>query len=256
MVCEIQHLTTGYRAARRTHPVGHALDATLRGGTLTALLGTNGSGKSTLLRTMAGLQPPLSGTVLWDGRRVETLDLRTLARTVSVVLTARPDAAMMTVREVVATGRIPHAALFARLGQADRARVERAIALVGATPYADRSIARLSDGERQRAFIAKALAQDTDAILLDEPTAFLDYPSKVGTLQLLRRLAHDEGKAILLSTHDVELALRHADRLWLLSPDRIEDGTPADFTASGRLRAFFGQGNTPWGQGDEGTAQF
>lgn len=234
----IDSLHTGYG---RRHVIGHGLTASLPEGSLTALIGRNGVGKSTLLRTLAGLQPPAgSGTVSWQGTDLLRLPPRRLARLLSVVLTFRPDADTLTAAEVVSMGRIPHSRLFLPASPAADARiVHEAMALTATLPLASRPVRTLSDGERQRVFIAKALAQSTPLILLDEPTAFLDFPAKAATLRLLRRLAHGEGKTILLSTHDVELALRFADRLWLLAPDGIRQGTPRALADEGAIASFF-----------------
>lgn len=246
MLC-LNHLYTGY---------GHKiissnLCARLERGTLTALLGTNGAGKSTLLRTLAGFLPPLGDAaaadkaVSWQGRYIGALSARQLAQTLSVVLTFRPEADALTAEEVVKMGRIPyHSALYTytlhgKTARHDAETVRRAMELTRTTQFARRAISMLSDGERQRVFIAKALAQDTPAILLDEPTAFLDFPSKVDLMKLLRHLAHHEGKTILLSTHDVELALQFADNLWLLHTDGITAGPPDTLADTGTIDAFF-----------------
>lgn len=230
-----QSLRTGY--GKKT--VGTSLQGGLRGGSLTALLGSNGAGKSTLLRTLAGLQPALSGEVRWNGKEIKAYAPRELARTLSVVLTFRPEAEALTAGEVVEMGRIPYGNAWGGSHEADAEQVDRAMALTGTEAFRHRPVSTLSDGERQRVFIAKALAQDTPAILLDEPTAFLDFPSKVGLLRLLVRLSHEERKAVLFSTHDVELALHFADRLWLLNPDAVVAGTPAALAEDGTLQSFF-----------------
>ncbi len=209
----IQDLAVGYRH----HTVASGLSAHLEGGTLTALVGPNGMGKSTLLRTLAGVQPPLAGTVtlVADDKRqsLARLTRAELSRWISVVLTDRVEAANLTVEEVVGFGRMPYTGFFGRLGDEDRHLVTEALRLTGLTPLAQRMVDTLSDGERQKMMIAKALAQQTPVVLLDEPTAFLDYPSKVEMMRLLGTLAHDMGKVIVLSTHDLNLAVRLADRL-------------------------------------------
>lgn len=235
-------LTTGYRTGRTARVVSAGLSATLPCAGVTALIGVNGAGKSTLLRTLAGLQRPLAGTALWQGRRLADCPPGLLARTVAVVLTARPDCLALTAREVAAMGRMPYTGLGGRLSAADRAVVDEALELAGATPLAGRSLGTLSDGERQRVMIAKALAQQTPAILLDEPTAFLDFPAKVQTLRLLARLARRQGKAVLYSTHDLELAFRLTERLWVLSPDGLAEGTPAALAADGTIGRLFSAG--------------
>lgn len=175
-------LTTGYRHTI----ISRNLNATLPQGTLTALLGTNGAGKSTLLRTMARFQPPLAGSISWQGTDTAQLSARQLARTMSVVLTFKPEAEALTAAEVVEMGRIPYTTMLSGTSEADRQAVEQAMQLTHTTPFARRPISTLSDGERQRVFIAKALAQNTPVILLDEPTAFLDFPAKIATMRLLK----------------------------------------------------------------------
>lgn len=232
---EIEALAVGYH--RRA--VASGLNARLDRGTLCALLAANGTGKSTLLRTLCGLQPALGGTIRIDGRCLEDSPPTALARTVAVVL-ARPRAGgALTVGEVVALGRLPHTGPFRRPSDADRTAVSQALEAVGIAHLADRRVGTLSDGERQKAFIAKALAQEAPVLLLDEPTAFLDYPSKIALFRLLAHLAHDGCRAILVSTHDVETALHLSDRLWLLRPDGITCGTPRALAADGCIARFF-----------------
>lgn len=242
-------LTTGYRHAI----ISQHLNATLPQGTLTALLGTNGAGKSTLLRTMARFQPPLAGSISWQGTDTAQLSARQLARTMSVVLTFKPEAEALTAAEVVEMGRIPYTTMLSGTTETDRQAVEQAMQLTHTTPFAHRPISTLSDGERQRVFIAKALAQNTPVILLDEPTAFLDFPAKIATMRLLKKLAHDAQKTILLSTHDVELALHMADNLWLLNQQTLTSGSPQLLAANGCIGRFF---NTEGVQFDAATMRF
>lgn len=235
----LAHLDTGYGRGRRAVAVCRDLCATLHPGTLTLLLGSNGAGKSTLLRTLCGLQPPLGGEVLWQGRDVRHITPRQLARTVGVVLTARPDTGSLTAADVVRLGRMPYSSLLGATTAADHEAVSEALRLTRTEAFAHRQLQSLSDGERQRVLLAKALAQQTPAILLDEATAFLDFPSKVATLRLLRHLAHTAGRALLLSTHDVELALPFADHLWLLGGGTLLHGTPQQLAADGSMARFF-----------------
>ncbi len=232
---QLSNLQTGYKG--RT--VGRGLNASLPQGSLTALLGINGVGKSTLLRTIAGFIPPLSGRVTINGTSVVDYSPRQLARTLGVVLTHRPPDSHITADEVVGAGRLPYARFLGLNDNNDREVVRRAMQLTGTEDFCGRPLRSLSDGEQQRVFIAKALAQQTPVILLDEPTAFLDFPTKAATLRLLSRLAHNEGRTLLFSTHDVELALHFADRLWLLQPDGIVDGTPKALAAEGFVGQFF-----------------
>ncbi len=216
-------LTTGYCHGSRQSIVGRGLEGSLPRGTLTVLLGTNGAGKSTLLRTLAGLQPPLAGDIFWEGNSLASLTPEERAKCLSIVLTVRPETGNLTVREVVALGRLPHRQGLwgSRNAAADAEAVERAMRLTTTSAWSERPVSRLSDGERQRVFIAKALAQETPLILLDEPTAFLDYPSRVQFFNLLKRLTNEMGKTVLLSSHDVELAATHADRILLLSKESL-----------------------------------
>ena len=208
MEIRLHDVSTGY--GRRV--VASGLNACLHQGDMVCLLGANGAGKSTLLRTIGGFQPALAGEVSIDGKPTDRLGASRLNRLLSVVLTERIDVAGLTVRDLVGMGRAPYTGFWGTLQDDDRRIVDESMRLAGVAELADRQVQSLSDGERQKAVIAKALAQQTPAILLDEPTAFLDYPSKVGTLRLLSRLAHDMQKTVLLSTHDVEMALQRSRR--------------------------------------------
>ena len=210
MVIRLSHLSVGYSPSL---PVVSDINAVVRSGQLTCLTGENGIGKSTLLKTLTGFLPKLNGSLLLDGRDVGTFSQRELARQVSIVLTQKPDVQNLTVEEVIGLGRSPYTGFFGRFHDADRTVIADALAAVGIEPLRHRMIQTLSDGERQKVMIAKALAQQTPAILLDEPTAFLDFPSKAETFRLLQRMAHDRDKLILLSTHDLGLAVRFADCL-------------------------------------------
>lgn len=202
-------LTVGYRG----HRVVEDISLSLPCGRLVCLLGPNGAGKSTLLRTLCGFQPPIEGTVTISGSDITTMSAAEVARLVSVVLTDRPLTPSLTAREMVGMGRAPYTGFWGRLSDDDRRLVSEAMQTVGMAPLATRRMGQLSDGERQKVMIAKALAQHTPVIVLDEPTAFLDYPSKVAVMKTLARLAHDEGKTILMSTHDLELAAQLGDEL-------------------------------------------
>lgn len=236
----LYHITTGYRSRHATHVVASDINATLPQGQLTCLLGPNGAGKSTLLRTLAAFQPPLAGEILLEGRPLASYTTQELATRIGIVLTERPNIQGMTVAELVAMGRSPYTGFWGQLHDDDLAQVEEAIQLVGIENLRRRNVNTLSDGERQKVMIAKTLAQQTPIILLDEPTAFLDYPSKVEVLLLLRRLAHQMNKTIFLSTHDLELALQTADNLWLLAAgEPLLIGTPGELAESGALPRFF-----------------
>ena len=228
----LSNLTVGYQQARRTPTAVLAgLNAILCSGRLTCLVGANGIGKSTLLRTLAAFQPPIAGQMhYYSDEQAAPINLATLsqvrlARLVSVVLTAKPCVENLSVEQIVALGRSPYTNIWGTLRAEDHRMVEWAMDVVGITGLRHRLVQTLSDGERQKMMIAKALAQDTPVILLDEPTAFLDYKSKVEVLGLLARLAHETNKMVLLSTHDLEQAVHAADALWVVAKQQLGDGT-------------------------------
>lgn len=237
---ELKNLSTGYKLKSGEKIIARGLSASLSNGRLTCLLGPNGSGKSTLLRTLAAFQPALSGDVLIGGKGIAAYSPRQLARIVSIVLTDNSGIEGMTAYDVAAMGRSPYTDFWGRLRSADIEIIDRSIALVGVGHLAHRRMQTLSDGERQKVMIAKAIAQETPVIFLDEPTAYLDYPSKVQMMILLHRLSHTLGKTVLLSTHDIEHALIVADELWLLDRDKgLATGTPDSLSRDGRIGYYF-----------------
>ena len=237
---DIQNLTVGYSSKKYTRVVAENINSSIFGGELTCLLGANGIGKSTLLRTISSFQPKLSGLVYICGKELSEYSEKELSKLVSVVLTERFDIKNMSVRELIGLGRSPYTGFWGRLSEDDEKIVGDAIRLVRIETLSDRHVHTLSDGERQKVMIAKALAQETPIILLDEPTAFLDFPSKVEIMQLLHRLSRDTNKTIFLSTHDLELALQIADKIWLMDkPVGIRIGTPEDLSLDGSLSDFF-----------------
>lgn len=214
-------LSVGYTLSGGVpHRVLTDVDVHLQHGEVVAFLGANGVGKSTLLRTLGGVQPPLVGTILLSGSDLEWLSPKEIAKMVAFVYTDRPAAGGLTVEELTALGRHPYTGLLGLLSPDDRQIVARAMEAVGIAHKAKTMTSQLSDGERQKAMIARALAQDTPIIILDEPTAFLDVASRLEIMQLLSSLAHDHGKSVLLSTHDISATLSVADRLWLALPEQ------------------------------------
>ena len=239
----LRRLSIGYKTKQGVRTVANGIDAAVRRCELTCLLGENGVGKSTLLRTLSAFQPCLSGEVLINGRALGDYSDQELAKTIGVVLTEKPEVGLMTVYELVALGRSPYTGFWGRLDDADYAAIRQAITQVGIDALSSRQVATLSDGERQKVMIAKALAQETPIIFLDEPTAFLDYPSKVDVLLLLKRISRQAQKTIFLSTHDLELALQVADTVWLMTrTDGLLTGTPKELARQGLLGQFIEHG--------------
>lgn len=196
--------------------IADRLDLSLSRGDMTLLLGANGRGKSTLLRTLSGAQPALAGEVSIAGKSLADTTAADMARLISLVYTDRTHAGHLTAAELVALGRQPYTGFFGRLSADDRRIVDESLDTVGMLQFSRRYVSTLSDGERQKIMLARALAQQTPVILLDEPTSFLDIASRIETMQMLHDLAADHGKAILLSTHDIAEALPLATHAWLL----------------------------------------
>lgn len=235
-IIKLTSLRTGYK----TKVVSQEINASLNSGKLTCLLGPNGAGKSTLLRTLSAFQPPLQGNVEIMGKPLGSYSDKELSSLIGVVLTERIDIRNMSVYSLIGLGRSPYTGFWGRLTEKDDQIVYSSMEMVGILEFKDRMIETLSDGERQKVMIAKALAQETPIIFLDEPTAFLDYPSKVEIMQLLHKLSHTSGKTIFMSTHDLELALQISDTVWLLDQEHgLITGTPEDLTISGSLEEFF-----------------
>ncbi len=239
-IVQLDGLTTGYALKQGHKIVAKDITASLYSGELTCLLGPNGAGKSTLLRTLSAILPPVSGRIYLRGRSISDYSSREMSTLLGLVLTEKCSIRNMTVRELVGLGRSPYTGFWGNLSKEDEAVIERSLEQVGISFLRKRMIHTLSDGERQKVMIAKTLAQETPVIFLDEPTAFLDFPSKVEVMQLLRRLSREMGKTVFLSTHDLELALQIADKIWLLDGEKqVRIGTPEDLSLDGSLSTFF-----------------
>ena len=208
-------------------------------GELVCLLGQNGAGKSTLLRSLSSSQPCLSGDIYLNEKNLKEYTEAELSYKLGLVLTDKTSIGGFKVSQLVALGRYPYTGFWGRLTNKDKAIVQKAMTDVGIADKADVYIAQLSDGERQKVMIARALAQECPIVFLDEPTAFLDVASRIEIMNLLHTLAAEYNKSILLSTHDIELALLLADRLWLLSRDNgLECGATEDVVLSGLMDSF------------------
>lgn len=260
MSTQITQLTThdlaiGYNIPRQaTKVVAAGIEVELRVGELVALIGPNGAGKSTLLRTLAGLQRPLRGQVCLGGFDLHRLPADEVARRLAVVLTERIEAGNLSAYALVTLGRHPYTDWRGALTPNDEETVRWALTAVGAAHLAPRPLSELSDGERQKVMIARALAQEAPLLILDEPTAFLDLPRRVELMRLLGMLAYTTRRAILVSTHDLELALRIADRLWLLPADgRLTTGIPEELALNGALKQTFQNEGVEF---DSGTGTF
>lgn len=240
-VLRCQDLTIGYRRAGARHIVASGVNTEIEAGILVGLVGPNGAGKSTLLRTIAGLQPVLAGRVELLGMELSKVPRTRLARELAVVLTDAVDPGRLRVDEVVGLGRHPYTGWSGALGPEDRRIVAEALAAVDISSLAAHMMWELSDGQRQRVMIARALAQQPSVLLLDEPTAFLDPPGRIRVFEVLMELAHNRRLAVIVSTHDVEVAARHVDQLWLLDQDAaVIVGEPALLAGNGAVAAAFG----------------
>lgn len=215
------------------------VNAAIPKGSLTALIGRNGTGKSTLLRAIAGLKRRYAGEILLDGRDISDMRADEMAKKLAFVTTERTRIANLRCEDVVAIGRAPYTNWIGRMQDADREIVARSLASVGMSDYALRTMDKMSDGECQRIMIARALAQSTPVILLDEPTSFLDLPNRYELCSLLARLTHDEGKCILFSTHELDIALTLCDSVALIDPPQLHHLPTAEMIRSGHIERLF-----------------
>jgi iron complex transport system ATP-binding protein len=236
----VEHLSTGYQNKKGPTVITSDINASLYDGELTCLLGPNGAGKSTLLKTLTAFLPPIKGKVFIEEKPLNEYVESELAKVIGVVLTEKLMINNMSVDELVGMGRSPYTGFWGHMNDYDRKIVTESIDLVGIGGLRGRMVQTLSDGERQKVMIAKALAQETPVIFLDEPTAFLDYPSKVDIMQLLQHLAREQSKTVFLSTHDLELALQIADKVWLIDKEYgVTIGSPEDLALNGDISRYF-----------------
>lgn len=239
MTLTTHHLNIGYGS----YCVQHDLNLRLEEGEMVCMLGKNGCGKSTLLRTLSGLQPALSGKISMlhadSNYDIATMPARQRSKYIALVLTERESMASTRVEEIVAMGRYPHTNFMGQLSDADKHAIKEAMLQVGVENKHSEYFNCLSDGEKQRVLIAKAIAQQTPLILLDEPTAHLDLPNRIHTMRLLRILAHEQKKSIIISTHELDLAMQTADTVWLMSEQGVATGTPEELISSGAFQQAF-----------------
>ncbi len=238
MILELKNLAVGYNTSREA--LHRNISLNVMPGEFVCLLGPNGAGKSTLIKTLSGFLNPLEGDVCYDCRTLKSIPESQRAKLVSVVLTERVAVHNLTVFELVSLGRTPYTGFFGKLTEKDVSKIHHAIEVVGLVEYTYKYLDKMSDGERQKAMIAKALVQETPFIVLDEPTAFLDLPAKLEIMQLLRSLAKNRSRGILISTHDLEMALQIADKICLLAKGKeMKMGLPEDLVLSNDFKLFF-----------------
>ena len=240
-ILETHNLAVGFGQGAKQTTLLSGLNLKLEKGRMVALLGRNGAGKSTLLKALTCDTLPIDGTVEIDGKKSADIAKRELSRLVALVATERIMGGAFTIRELVALGRQPHTGFLGRLSSHDNEVVDACLNAVGITDKAEQHVANLSDGERQKAMVAKALAQETPIIVLDEPTAFLDVASRIETMKLLHKLAREQDKAVLLSSHDISQSLLLADELWVITNDReVITGSTEQVVMSGAMDRVFG----------------
>jgi iron complex transport system ATP-binding protein len=227
------YLSIGYIHRGQRVEIQKDLNLSIKQGELICLIGPNGTGKSTLLKTLSGLLKPLQGKTYIDKTDIAKIAVSERAQLISLVLTDRVDIENATVHSVVAMGRMPYSNWWGKPSPEDEQMIINAVQMVHLEHKIDTLLSELSDGERQRVMIAKAFVQDTPIIFLDEPTAHLDLPNRVEILLLLHRMAHENGKAILMSTHELDMALQAADRIWLMTKDGVQTGVPEDLVLNG-----------------------
>ena len=238
-ILTFKSLLIGYRSGKNRKALLPPLSACAHEGELIAVVGQNGIGKSTLLRTIAGLQGALNGIVVINGKQISTYSRMDFAQNIGYISTEPVKVSNMKVYDLVALGRFPHTGWMGKLTDKDHKEIGDAIDKVGMNLFENRYITELSDGERQRVMIARVLAQDTDLLVMDEPTAFLDIKSKYEIIHLLHDLSKKRGKTIIFSTHDLSTALSEADKMWLILKDVFVEGAPEDLIINGAFDELF-----------------
>lgn len=246
IIISARNISIGYKKSKnnQNNILYENLSFDLLEGDLVCLIGANGAGKSTLLRSISKMQPCLKGAICINNKDISVYNDKELSQLMGLVLTDKTASGGFTVREIVELGRYPYTGFFGQLNKEDKEIVQRSIEAVGIAHKADSYLADLSDGERQKAMIAKALSQECPIIILDEPTAFLDIESRIEIMNLLHKLAHENGKTILLSTHDIDLAFLLSDKLWMLSKEaNLITGVTEDIILTGQIDKFFNSEN-------------
>jgi iron complex transport system ATP-binding protein len=238
-ILHTDNLSIGYNTKAGKTVIAENLNLTLTEGKLIALIGANGIGKSTLLRTITGIQKPLQGDVFLNGKRVTDYEPLELAQNLSIVLTEKLPPSNLTVFELVALGRQPYTNWIGTLSEEDIRKVREAMELTQINPLSEKKHYEISDGQLQNVLVARALAQDTNLIILDEPTTHLDLVHKVALFKLLKKLTHETGKCILFSTHDVDLAIQLSDEMIVMTPEKVVQDEPCNLISDGTFNTIF-----------------
>ncbi len=229
-------VAVGYRKGKTINWIAKDIFFSLKAGQMTCLLGPNGVGKSTLIKAILGRNLPTAGEILFENEPIRNFDAQAMARKISVVLTDRISPGNLTVRQLVSLGRIPFMNWLGSVAEEDQSAIDSAIEATKIGYLADRKVVELSDGQLQKTMIARALAQDGELMILDEPTAHLDLVNRMEIMQLLREIAHTRQKAILVVTHDLDIAVETADEFWLMPcGGPLLSGTPEDLILSGKI---------------------
>ena len=235
-VLHTENLGIGYKGK----PLLPDINVSLSEGDIVALAGPNGAGKTTLFKTLCGSLKPIAGRITIFGKDLNQYSATERASLFSLVLTEKPDDLFLKVYDIVAAGRYPQLGLMARLSESDESIIEEALQTVGIKHLIDRNFISLSDGEKQKVMIAKAIVQDTPLIFMDEPAAFLDYPSKIELINLMVKLSREHKKTILFSSHDLDLLLRYCDKMWIVGYGfPLVEGTPKQLIEQGLIDAYF-----------------
>lgn len=239
IILQASKISIGYTSKKVKNIIASNIDLSLEKGKLIALIGANGIGKSTLLRTITGIQKPISGTVWLNEKNIHELDSLTLAQNLSVVLTEKLPPSNLTVWELIALGRQPYTNWIGKLTDNDISKINEAIALTQIEHLASKRHYEISDGQLQIVLIARALAQDTPLIILDEPTTHLDLLHKVVLFKLLKKLTQETGKCILFSTHDIDMAIQLSDEMIIMTPETTIQDQPCNLIIKGSFNTLF-----------------
>jgi iron complex transport system ATP-binding protein len=233
------NLCVGYSSKKEIKTIASNINLSLKKGELIALIGANGIGKSTLLRTLIGIQPPLSGDVILNGKNISEYDSISFAQNLSIVLTEKLPASNLTVFEIIALGRQPYTNWLGNLSENDIWKINEAMELTQITSLAEKNHYEISDGQLQNVLVARALAQDTPLIILDEPTTHLDLLHKVSLFKLLKKLAKETNKCILFSTHDIDMAIQISDEMIIMTSENVVQDQPCNFISKGNFNTLF-----------------